>query len=469
MEKENKKISSLESYFKKHSQAIYTLGTIIIIATCSIDLFTINQRAFIVILTNVPVIILLALSYILFLLHKISSKQGIVLICYLAIANIVYTQVVDEYHADFTLYFMRATLFFMVITTVMTLLAHRMHAIIILVIYYFIYFYNLFRTNDIFFVENITTILFTYFLLSFLLFVVSLHLRKVFNALSEKTELAESQNKLLLESNAELERNREELRNFNKTLSKKNNKLMKREEQLKKAVSAKDKFISIIAHDLKNPSQTLKGFLEMLHKKIDTAPKEKIHMYINHAKESSEQLNKLLLDLLDWSRSMDDGLHYEPRNINLKRLANNVIDFLKLTAMGKNVILAEDIPEDIYLFADYNMLFTIIRNLVSNSIKFSFHESIVTISARENEKLVTIEVIDTGIGMDAKTIEKIFKSDMNFTSPGTEGELGTGLGLKISRELIEKHKGILNIESTPQKGTTISIVIPKINQVEILN
>lgn len=461
MEKDINKIQSFEGYFRKQFHLIYTISNIIALVTSIVDIFTIKTHTVNIFYINIPLNVILITSYILYLFKKISSRTGLMILCYLVILDVFYTQIAEPDTEYLILYFLRATLFFFIITTMATLVVHKIHAFITLGLYYSLYIYKIFTTHHPFFIENISTILFSYLLLSLMLYVFSSHLRKVFGALTQKNLQIEKQNILLQETNIELERNREELSKFNQTLSDKNKKLLKREGQLKKAVSAKNKFISIIAHDLKNPSQTLKGFLEILHNKIDTAPKEKVQIYLNHAKKSSEQLNKLLHDLLDWSQSQDEDMRYEPRNINLKKLADNVIDFLKLSALNKSITIEEDIPEDLELFADYDMMFTVIRNLVTNSIKFSYENSKVFIRANKNEKGITVAVSDSGIGMEKKIIDKVFDAEMNFTSPGTNGELGTGLGLKISRELIEKHKGVFAIESVPKKGSTISFVIPQ--------
>ncbi len=243
----------------------------------------------------------------------------------------------------------------------------------------------------------------------------------------------------------------------------------KYEEEIKKINAAleesnksKDKFFSIIAHDLRNPFVTLLGFTEMLVEDFyEFSDDEKIS-YLKEMQKTSKSSYELLDNLLQWSRSQTGRVKYSPSKISLYNAVAENYDLLKKSADIKNIELKSNIDKKVTLIADEDMVTTILRNLITNAIKFTPKEGRITISAKEVENnFVQISVSDTGIGIEPERIEKIFRIDSANSTEGTEGEKGSGLGLILSKEFVEKHGGKIWVESQVNAGTTFHFTLPK--------
>lgn len=240
--------------------------------------------------------------------------------------------------------------------------------------------------------------------------------------------------------------------------------------ELKELNATKDKFFSIVAHDLKNPFNTLIGFSELLkshYQKMDT---EKVKRFHNLIYKASKHGYTLLENLLQWARSQTGRLKWEPGFFGLKTVAESTIDLLSSNAQNKEVKLTSHIDQKYNVFGDQNMITTIIRNLVSNAVKFTNRGGTVSLIAedynpygQENKPdipYVKITVSDTGIGIPESDINKLFRIDVHHSTQGTEDEQGTGLGLILCKEFVEKHKGKIWVTSKPNEGTDIMFTLP---------
>ncbi|MBM4171305.1 MAG: tetratricopeptide repeat protein [Ignavibacteria bacterium] len=221
----------------------------------------------------------------------------------------------------------------------------------------------------------------------------------------------------------------------------------------------KDKFFRIIAHDLRTPFNTILGYSEILKEDFnDLIDEEKLSL-ASDIHESANQSFLLLENLLVWSQAHSGSIEFKPKKMNLLNLINESISVHKTTARSKNLLLEINCPSDLEIVADEQMITTVIRNLVSNSIKFTETGKISVIVTRLNGDIKFI-VRDTGIGMDEDTKSKLFKLDQYITYRGTRGEKGTGLGLLLCKEFIEKHDGKIWIESEINKGSDCIFTIP---------
>ncbi|MCK9279343.1 MAG: ATP-binding protein [Melioribacteraceae bacterium] len=238
-------------------------------------------------------------------------------------------------------------------------------------------------------------------------------------------------------------------------------KLIESEKKMQELNRTKDKFFSIIAHDLKNPFITIIGFSDLLITEYyDFTDEEKIH-YLQEMKKSAHLSHNLLQNLLQWSRSQTGHLEFIPCPISLYALVSENIQLLGKSADKKGVKLSTDISNELIVFADEDMLNTILRNLISNAIKFSSKEDTITISAFETNDSVGIDIADTGTGMEQSRVESLFKLEETKSTAGTDSESGTGLGLLICKEFVEKHNGKISVTSQLGKGTTFRITLPK--------
>lgn len=241
-----------------------------------------------------------------------------------------------------------------------------------------------------------------------------------------------SRNKLLLEKNMEIS-------NINKQ---------------------KDRFFSIIAHDLRGPFVGFLGLTELLASEIDTMDKEEIQFMAVNLKSSAQNLQNLLENLLEWS-SMEQGLiPFTPIKNNLHQITEECISILQATAAKKEIQIQNKLTDDTTVFADNYMLHAIIRNILSNAVKFTPKGGVISIQSIKDPKNTLFSITDSGIGMDAKMIENIFKLDVKTNRKGTENEASSGLGLILCKEFVEKHRGKIWVESDKNKGTTFYCSFP---------
>ena len=230
-------------------------------------------------------------------------------------------------------------------------------------------------------------------------------------------------------------------------------------EKLEKINSEKDKFFSIIAHDLKSPFQGLIGYSELLSTDYDDLTDEEIKSFIFSIAELSNSSYKLLENLLQWSRMQTGQMAFTPEYFNLQSELHPTLSLIKQTALNKKIEFDCVIDNSIFIKADKNMLSTIVRNLVSNSIKFTNFGGKITLTTGMDDKFIEVKVSDSGIGIDKEGIDKLFKIDKNKSRKGTANEEGTGLGLLLCKELVEKHGGRIWVESEVGRGTTFFFTI----------
>lgn len=230
--------------------------------------------------------------------------------------------------------------------------------------------------------------------------------------------------------------------------------------ELKDLNASKDKFLSIIAHDLKNPFNSIIGFSEILNEEIKAESPSRIRECARLINVSAIQTYKLLENLLEWANSQRGTIPFNP----MKLVVNNLVEeeFLNLKDMAdrKNIVLINSTHTNLAVLADKNMFKVVLRNLLSNAIKFTYRNGRIEVNATINMNMVEIAVSDTGIGMSEITLAKLFKIDANLSTPGTENENGTGLGLFLCKEFIEKHNGDIKAESLQGKGSRFIFKLP---------
>lgn len=226
-------------------------------------------------------------------------------------------------------------------------------------------------------------------------------------------------------------------------------------------IATKNRFFSIIAHDLKSPFSGLIGLSQLLVKNASSEKDcKRIAALINDAAINGF---KLLENLLEWARTQTGAIKYNPEKVDLKKIIEFNVSLLRQNAKEKNIIMSEIILDEIIIEGDKQMINTIIRNLVSNAIKFTPKGGSVTIEAAFENGNVNLSVSDTGIGINQKDMQKLFKIGGGFSNSGTEDEKGTGLGLILCKEFVDKHSGSIKVESEVLKGTKIIVKLPRSN------
>lgn len=230
---------------------------------------------------------------------------------------------------------------------------------------------------------------------------------------------------------------------------------------LKELNETKDRFISIVSHDLRTPFSSIIGYTDLLlnEKNIDD---EKRTKYIQYIQESSRSMLGLVNSLLDWTRLQTGRIKFEPDRINAKHVVDKSIQILTGAAIQKKIKIVNELAKEFYIHADEGLLLQVFNNLVSNAIKFTKQEGNIVISAKASIEKKQIEFIvkDDGIGIKEADIQKLFKIDTKFTTSGTAGEKGSGLGLSLVHDIIRKHGGDIWVNSEVGKGTQFIFSIP---------
>ncbi|MBN2487049.1 MAG: HAMP domain-containing histidine kinase [Bacteroidales bacterium] len=237
--------------------------------------------------------------------------------------------------------------------------------------------------------------------------------------------------------------------------------LLKSAEQQQRTLNAqKNRFFSIFSHDLKNPLTTLNGFVDlMLHNydKIDDAKRKDFLIQIQN---SVGDLQKLLNGLLEWSRSQLDKIHMHPEVIDLAPTLLEIKSLFEHHAIQKNIALEMQIDKNITVYADEQMFRSVMRNLISNAIKFTHRNGKILVTSGTNGTTSEIIITDNGVGISKKNLENLFQIDKKIFSTGTENEPGTGLGLIVTKEFVEKNKGNIRVSSIEEKGSIFTVTLP---------
>lgn len=224
--------------------------------------------------------------------------------------------------------------------------------------------------------------------------------------------------------------------------------------------ATKDKFFSIIAHDLRSPLLSLVGLTDLLSQRIQKYDKAKIEQHIAVINKSTHQTYNLLEDLLLWSMLQSDKLTFNPQKVELAEICHEIIEEQKENAAAKAITVKCDDLNKTTLTADLNMLKTILRNLISNAIKFTNPSGVVSLAAETNPEETIITVSDNGIGMSSEKIATLWDLSDNTSKKGTADENGMGLGLTLCKEFVEKHGGKIWVKSTLEKGSDFKFTIP---------
>jgi len=237
--------------------------------------------------------------------------------------------------------------------------------------------------------------------------------------------------------------------------------LMQANELLIEMNASKDKFFSIISHDLRSPFNSMLGLSDLLTQQVDDLDRNDISEYARIINVSAEKAFKLLQNLLDWARSQTGRITFQPEDIHLQSIVVDVIDSLSDVSRNKDITLKYLFKIDDHIFADRNMIESILRNLLTNAIKFTKRGGEVNIVVSGSIAETIVSVQDSGIGIEPAKIEHLFMINERTTTDGTENEQGTGLGLILYKEFVDKHGGEIRVESTLGSGSTFTFTIPR--------
>jgi len=231
--------------------------------------------------------------------------------------------------------------------------------------------------------------------------------------------------------------------------------------ELRELNAMKDRFFSIIGHDLRNPFTGLLALSDLMLTNIQAKEYENLEEYALLLKTFTDQGYKLLLNLLEWARSQTNALRITIETLSLATIVAESKSTIVPIAQQKNIEIVYSCTQDYLVLADVNLLNTVMRNLLSNAVKFTNEKGLIHIYGEESDKLVTVHIEDNGVGISPENLTKLFRLDSHSSTKGTANEEGTGLGLILCKELVEKMNGRLTVESEPGKGTIFSFTLPK--------
>lgn len=235
-----------------------------------------------------------------------------------------------------------------------------------------------------------------------------------------------------------------------------------RSKELEKINHTKDKFLSVISHDLKNPAIAIRNVLQVIIDNFGSLSKEELGELGSQVLQASEEQVKLIYDLLNWSQMEIGRMPYNPIDLNLSEVINNVARLNQINAAVKNIRIVTNVPDGCIVYTDRNMLETVLRNLLSNAIKFSYENSEINISVESAGQKYIVSVTDNGVGIPKERLDGIFSMDAKSTI-GTGGEVGNGLGLAVCDQMVRKNGGTISVESEVGKYTKFNFTISKAN------
>ncbi len=254
---------------------------------------------------------------------------------------------------------------------------------------------------------------------------------------------------------------RRKQKRINEILHTQNNKIIQQNAELQELNATKDKFFNIIAHDLRNPFYSIIGLSDLIISDLSTNSQEQTADYVKFIRSSAHGAYKLLENLLDWARTQTGKIEFKPEIFVLNNLFIDIIEITASNSLAKNIQISYEIDENTEMYADKNMINTTLRNLVTNAIKYTNNSGTIKLIAVKIEHHIQISVLDNGVGLAANKISKLFKISEHISTPGTENEQGTGLGLLLCKEFVEKHGGKIWVESEVGEGSCFHFTIPK--------
>ncbi len=233
------------------------------------------------------------------------------------------------------------------------------------------------------------------------------------------------------------------------------------EQRLKELNATKDRLFSIIGHDLRGPIGGFKSLIQLLISGYDLSNSKQLLEILKVIHKTANSTYDLLENLLEWAKSQQNEIVFNPEKIELKDLVFNIINLFSEVILNKEINIVNEIPDDQFLVADKNMLSTVLRNLISNAIKFTPNGKSIKISVANIGDNIKISVQDEGTGIQEEDLPKLFNSLSPLSSYGTQGEKGSGLGLLLCKDFIDRHNGIIEVNSIWDKGSTFSFTLPQ--------
>ena len=367
----------------------------------------------------------------------------------------------DNHFNTYFSFFLRESMFIILLMLAATLFLNKIHAVIIGVIYLIVYVGVILVISDNDVNNNapiLLTILCSY---SVLIYFFSGKLDRLITKLEKDNREIITKHNKVVELNTRLVNESNKVNEKNIQIATKNELLVKQDAELKKANATKDRFFSIIAHDLKNPLHSLINLNRLFKERFKKLSNEKREYYLEQINSSTENLYELLQNLLLWSRTQSGIIKINKQKIKIKSLIDNTLDALTPNTVEKLIKVKVQVNDNDEVWGDEHMLQTVLRNIIGNAVKYSYQAGTIDIKTLKQNNHITISVQDYGIGMPEEIANKVFDLDRDFRKDGTLGEVGTGLGLIISKDFINLLDGEIGVKSDLNLGTEFWISLKK--------
>ncbi len=448
MQHVNLKISAKKKFDPLKNRALMYLFGFIMITGFTLDVIFIDFPTPVYYL-NFANIIIAVVVLILFYFKKIEIPQVVKVNIIGFLANLLLSFLFNPPDAiDYTSMFLRNAFIMFMFIPVYGLYCGKKSVLHIGIVFMILFVAVILRANNLFLINNAAILIFG-------TVIYHLSFYYIFDAL-------ERMQKSQVELNKSLESQKDLLVLKNNDLEEKNQQIIDQAKELSQTLSTKDKLFSIIAHDLRSPFNSIIGFSDLLVTNVEVYDKAKIMRFAEQINNSAKPTLAILDNLLNWAKSQTGQLNYEPERIKLKSFYKEVDDIINSSASLKNITIINDFERnEIEIFADKNMIKSVLFNLVSNAVKFTPINGKVTITALDKSDCIEITVADNGVGMSEERQNKLFKTEIPETTRGTASEPGSGLGLILCKEFVEKHGGKIWVESSHGEGSNFKFTLPK--------
>ena len=445
--------SKWSQYFVPLKRIFYYIIIFLSVTFNIIDLQILEMHDYEIMLNRINLVVV-GISFILFLLKKINLQWATGITMYFAIFNLIFSQFIGLNRPEFELYVFRNSMIFAATIPFIGFIINKIHSVIVGVGYLLAIALFIMINKSELLIENLPTL---YLIMVPFVGANYFLLRLLENALYKQSEFI----KKLSGQNTLLEQKSNELSLTNKLLSEQKQIVETQKQDLVEMNESKDTFFSIISHDLRAPFNAMLGLSDLMQDAFINKEYDRAEAYSRFISKSSRHGYYLLENLLEWSQTQTGRIKFKPFAFELKDLVNETTELLQENANRKEITIRTDIPPDgLLVYADRNMIFTVLRNLISNAIKYTTEFGTININASANHTECKVVVSDTGVGIKQENIGKLFEIDEHHTTSGTNNEKGTGLGLILCKEFVEKNKGKLIAESTLGKGSDFVFTIP---------
>jgi two-component system sensor histidine kinase/response regulator len=390
----------------------------------------------------------------LYISNYISSTWSMIILIYISLINVIISHFsISTTLLDYSSHFLRNILLFGLLMPIAAFINGKNLVLIIGLLFFLFMGVTLAISKNEFLIENAAIII-----INILGYMAGIYY--IIQQLEIKQKELIELNNQLLHYNHDLQTKTDLLAEINTILGEKTQQIEDYAEELKQLVITRDKFYSIISHDLKNPVSHIMGFSELLVRYSNKFDDTKLLNYCKLVEKSSRQTYNLLVNLLEWTHFQTEKVKVKPEWFNINEILLDLLDLHESAVTAKKINISIDESEKINVYADKNMISTVMRNLISNAIKFTYENGFILMNLYKDADWVVFSVKDTGMGINNVDKTKLFKIDNSIQRSGTNAETGTGLGLLLCKDFINIHHGEMSVETIESEGSTFSFSIP---------